>query len=52
MPDPVTASFGIASYPASGSAEELLVDADVCLYQAKARGKDRIVVSGAEGTHA
>ena len=51
-PDPVTASFGIASYPASGSAEELLVDADVSLYQAKARGKDRIVVSGAEGNQA
>jgi diguanylate cyclase (GGDEF)-like protein len=52
LPDRVTASFGISSYPASGSAEELLVDADVCLYQAKARGKDRVVVSGAEGSPA
>ena len=48
LPDRVTASFGISSYPVSGSAEELLVDADVCLYQAKARGKDSIVVAGPE----
>jgi diguanylate cyclase (GGDEF)-like protein len=49
LPDRVTASYGISSYPTSGSAEALLVDGDVCLYQAKARGKDRIVVSGEEG---
>jgi diguanylate cyclase (GGDEF)-like protein len=47
LPDQVTASFGISSYPHSGSAEELLISADVCLYQAKEGGRDRVVVAGA-----
>ena len=41
----VTASFGVASYPSSGSVEELLVEADGCLYRAKELGKNRVVAS-------
>ena len=40
---PVTASFGVAAYPAAGSAEELLAHADQALYRAKAEGKNRVV---------
>jgi len=43
LPIVVTASYGIASYPRSRSAEELLAGADACLHRAKERGKDRVV---------
>jgi GGDEF domain-containing protein len=43
LPAKVTASYGIASYPRAGSAEELLTIADTCLRRAKQDGKDRVV---------
>jgi diguanylate cyclase (GGDEF)-like protein len=48
VPDFVTASFGIASYPDVGSAEELLIDADRGLQGAKEGGKDRVVVASGQ----
>jgi diguanylate cyclase (GGDEF)-like protein len=48
MPARVTASYGIAHYPHAVSAEEILVAADVCLYEAKEGGRDRVVLRGAE----
>jgi diguanylate cyclase (GGDEF)-like protein len=45
LPAPVTASFGIASYPQARSAEELLMSADACLRRAKESGKDQIVLA-------
>lgn len=39
----VTASFGVASYTEGVSGEDLLAEADACMYQAKARGKNTIV---------
>ena len=39
---PVTASFGVSSFPEAGSAEELLSAADRALYRAKAEGKNRV----------
>jgi diguanylate cyclase (GGDEF)-like protein len=42
LPEPVTASFGIASYPEARTAEELLTTADARLRHAKRGGKDRI----------
>jgi diguanylate cyclase (GGDEF)-like protein len=42
---PLTASFGIASYPQARSAEELLISADASLRRAKEGGKDQIVVA-------
>jgi diguanylate cyclase (GGDEF)-like protein len=38
----VTASFGVASYPAAATREELLAAADAALYRAKRAGKDRV----------
>ena len=43
LPISVTASIGIATGPRP-SAQELLRDADVALYQAKAEGRDRWVL--------
>jgi two-component system, cell cycle response regulator len=40
---PVTASFGVAAYPAGRTADELLAQADQALYRAKAEGKNRVV---------
>jgi GGDEF domain-containing protein len=48
LPARVTASYGISHYPQAMSAEELLVAADVCLYEAKEGGRDRVVLRGAE----
>jgi diguanylate cyclase (GGDEF)-like protein len=39
---PVTASFGVASFPSARTAEELLAAADSALYRAKAAGKNRV----------
>jgi diguanylate cyclase (GGDEF)-like protein len=43
---PVTASFGVAAFPAARNAEELLSAADGALYRAKAAGKNRVVSTG------
>ena len=42
-PIQVTASFGVASFPESSSAQTLLGAADEALYQAKGAGKNRVV---------
>lgn len=43
---PVTASFGVASYPHHGGDETVLIAcADKAMYQAKAAGRDRVVVA-------
>ena len=46
---PVTASFGVAAFPAARNAEELLSAADGALYRAKAAGKNRVVSTGEDG---
>jgi diguanylate cyclase (GGDEF)-like protein len=45
-----TASFGVASHIPGSESEQLLIDADACLYQAKAEGKNRIVSTMIEST--
>ena len=45
VPIQISASLGIATYPASGeSIEELLLHADQALYEAKRRGKSCLVM--------
>jgi diguanylate cyclase (GGDEF)-like protein len=39
----ITASFGVAAFPESHSADELMTAADLALYSAKRHGKDRVV---------
>jgi diguanylate cyclase (GGDEF)-like protein len=39
----VTASFGVAPHLPGRASEQLLIDADACLYRAKAEGKNRVV---------
>jgi diguanylate cyclase (GGDEF)-like protein len=41
-PIPVTASFGVAEYPAADSAPALFAAADAALYEAKRQGKNRV----------
>jgi diguanylate cyclase (GGDEF)-like protein len=47
-PDVVTTgSFGLASWPEDGdTASELIASADAALYEAKRRGRDRIILAG------
>ena len=46
----VTASFGIASYPAAaGAAENLVRVADQALYRAKSAGRNRVEIAPALG---
>jgi diguanylate cyclase (GGDEF)-like protein len=45
LPAPVTASYGIASYPRAATAEALLSSADASLRQAKRAGKNRVVAA-------
>jgi diguanylate cyclase (GGDEF)-like protein len=44
-PIPVSASFGVASFPAAANPKELVAAADVALYEAKHSGKDKVVVA-------
>jgi diguanylate cyclase (GGDEF)-like protein/putative nucleotidyltransferase with HDIG domain len=49
LPNPVTVSIGVASFPAHGSTrDELLACADAAMYASKRRGKNRVSVAGEE----
>ena len=43
---PVTVSIGVAAYPAQSDGASLLSVADNALLQAKAAGRDRVVIAG------
>ena len=46
----VTASFGVATFPANGRTMDSLIGAvDAAMYQAKEAGRNRVVVSSAHG---
>jgi diguanylate cyclase (GGDEF)-like protein len=44
----ITASFGVAAFPESHNADELMTAADLALYSAKRHGKDRVVAVNPE----
>jgi diguanylate cyclase (GGDEF)-like protein len=44
----VTASFGVAAFPQTHSADDLMTSADLALYSAKRHGKDRVVAVNPE----
>jgi diguanylate cyclase (GGDEF)-like protein len=44
----ITASFGVAAFPESQGADELMTAADLALYSAKRHGKDRVVTVNPE----
>jgi diguanylate cyclase (GGDEF)-like protein/putative nucleotidyltransferase with HDIG domain len=49
LPNPLTVSIGLASFPAHGSTrDELLACADAAMYASKRRGKNRVSVAGEE----
>jgi diguanylate cyclase (GGDEF)-like protein len=41
----LTASFGVSCHPLAAKGDDLLTDADRCLYEAKRTGKNRVVAS-------
>jgi diguanylate cyclase (GGDEF)-like protein len=45
----VTASFGVAAYPAIRSKDALVAAADAALYEAKRQGKDQVAEAGSIG---
>jgi diguanylate cyclase (GGDEF)-like protein/putative nucleotidyltransferase with HDIG domain len=52
LPNPVTVSVGVASFPVHGSErDELLAGADAALYAAKRSGKNRTCIAGVETSH-
>jgi diguanylate cyclase (GGDEF)-like protein/putative nucleotidyltransferase with HDIG domain len=49
LPNPVTVSVGVASFPAHGTErDDLLAAADAALYAAKRSGKNRTMIAGGE----
>jgi diguanylate cyclase (GGDEF)-like protein/putative nucleotidyltransferase with HDIG domain len=49
LPNPLTVSIGVASFPAHGSTrDELLACADAAMYASKRRGKNRVSIAGEE----
>ena len=45
----VTASFGVAAFPETDGADELMTAADLALYSAKRQGKNRVIAVGPNG---
>ena len=53
LPNPLTVSIGVASFPAHGSTrDELLACADAAMYASKRRGKNRVSIAGDEPSEA
>jgi diguanylate cyclase (GGDEF)-like protein len=48
LPDPITASFGVAERPAGEPGEGLLRRADVALYEAKRLGRNRVIAANGD----
>ncbi|MBF0352003.1 MAG: diguanylate cyclase [SAR324 cluster bacterium] len=46
----LTATFGVASFPPATTVEELLKEADACLYEGKNKGRNIVIVSKATST--